>query len=181
MKKINSVLTIITTLILIDHLGAMSMFLLTGSMNPMVTKIVAHALCGVVTLHAILSIISVFFMNSGTGIGKYKSQNKNTIIQRATSIVIAIMVHPHLKAFGFIIAKQPLPVPAKVGLIVTQIIFFGAILLHLAVSFSKALITLGLIRNEKAEKRVNLIMNIICAALTIFSSAALIIFLINWR
>lgn len=181
MKKINSVLTIITTLILVDHLSAMSMFFLTGSLNLSVTKIIARALCSIVALHALLSIISVFFMHDGAKIGPYKMQNKNTIIQLATSIVIANMLHPHVKAFGFLINKQPITTPAKIMVIVTEIIFFGAILLHLSVSFSKALITLGIIRTEKAEKIVNRVVKILCIALTVFSCASLVFCIVNWR
>lgn len=66
------------------------------------------------------------------------------------------------------------------SIIVTEVLFFAAICTHPATSFSKSLITWGLIREEPTERRVNLIAEIVCAVLFVVPCFALVRFVLTW-
>jgi len=155
--------------------------MLTGWYSYGLCKGLAHGTASVVTLHAFLSIIILFFSHDGARIGHYRKKNIKTILQRASAIVIVLMLHMHLNAFSFIMSGTPLDASAKSGLIITELIYFGALLTHLAVSFSKSLISMGIIRNDRTEKIIDIAAYSVCAFLMITASLAIILFTVSWN
>ena len=84
------------------------------------------------------------------------------------------------KAFGFIVSGASLSGADKAFLLITELLFFGAVSLHLGVSFSRSLITMGLLSSDTAEKRADRAAWAISALLMAVSAAALVKFVVSW-
>ena len=181
MKKVNACITWIIMLLFYSHLIVMSYSLATGWYDYNICKTLARATGIVISIHAILSIIVVLFLHDGVKVGYYAKRNIKTIIQRATAIIIMIFVHLHVKAFRFIVEGIHLSTADKTFILVTEIIFFGANFLHLAVSFSKSLITMGQLRSDAKEKLINKIVLVINVMLMFVATISLTLFIIKWR
>ena len=61
---------------------------------------------------------------------------------------------------------------AKFIVLVTEILFAGTAFLHLGISFSRSMLTLGLLRNDRMEKLVDCVTWIICGLLMVLTVAA---------
>lgn len=179
-KKINAVCSWIITGILLGHLGTMSYSMLTGWYDYTICKRLAYATAIVVAIHVLLSLLLVFFFHDGVNFSKYKKQNRQTIMQRASGLVIVALLHLHTKAFGFIASGMALSAADKCFLLVTEFLFFGAIFAHLGVSFSRSLISMGIIRSDTAQKRVDCLLGIFCVLLFVITMVALTKFVVPW-
>jgi len=180
MKKINAVWGWLAIIALLAHLGTMTYSLLTGWYDFVICKTMAYATAITVGGHVVFAMIVVMFLHDGSNVGGYAKLNKRTILQRASGIAILVLLVAHVRSFGFIVAGEPLSDLTKLFIIVTEVLFFAAICTHLATSFSKSLITWGLIRKETTEKRVDLAAEIVCAILFIVPSFALVRFVLFW-
>ena len=181
MKKVNACITWIIMLLFYSHLIVMSYSLATGWYDYNICKTLARATGIVISIHAILSIIVVLFLHDGVKVGYYAKRNIKTIIQRATAIIIMIFVHLHVKAFRFIVQGTHLSTADKAFILVTEFIFYGANFLHLTVSFSKSLVTMGLLRSDDKEKLINRIVLVINVVLMCVATISLTLFIIKWK
>lgn len=180
LKKVNAVLSWLLSLSLLGHLLTMSYSFLTGWYNYSLCKNLAYLTAGLVTVHVIISVVLIFFFHDGSRISYYGKRNLPTIFQRVTALVIVVILHMHVKAFGFIVAGIKLGFWTKIGIFVTETIFFGAIFLHLAVSFSKSMISVGILRTEKMEKIIDKVAIVVCSVLMLLTTISMGIFLIQW-
>ena len=180
MKKLNAVWGWLAIAALLGHLATMVYSLSTGWYDFGICKTLAYATAVTVGGHVIFSLIIVMFLHDGTRLGGYAGLSKRTIVQRASGIAILVLLVAHVHSFGFIVAGEPLDALAKALIIVSEVLFFAAICTHLATSFSKSLITWGLIRDEAVERRVNLAAEIVCAIIFAVASFALVRFVLFW-
>ena len=180
MKKLNAVWGWLAIVALLGHLITMTYSLSTGWYDFTICKTLAYATAVVVGGHVIFALIIVMFVHDGANLGRYAGLNKRTIIQRASGIAVLVLLVAHVHSFGFIVAGEPLDAPAKAFIIVTEVLFFAAICTHLATSFSKSLVTWGLVREEATERRVDLVSEIVCAILFIVPSFSLVRFVLGW-
>ena len=128
----------------------------------------AWVLTAVVVLHAVLSMIIMVTLHKGNKGHKgkqYPKLNVPTIVQRISGILLILFSWLHIA--GTIGIMQP---PQVVHAIVPPL-FFLLVMAHVAVSTSKALITLG-IGNAKVVKIVDIIVKVICAATLIADVAS---------
>lgn len=179
-KKWNAVCSWVITLFLLGHLLTMSYSMLTGWYNYAVCKTLARGTAAAVVIHIILCIVSFYSMRGAVRIKKYQRENWRLIAQRVSGIIILIFLYPHMRAFCFIVNETALSGGAKFILLVTEILFLGAVFLHLGVSFSRSMLTLGLLRDDKMEKTVDCAAGIICGILMVLTTVALIRFVILW-
>lgn len=147
MKKLNAVAGLLFLIVMILHMGTMTYSLLTGWYNFKICKGLAHLTMIVACVHILLSLIIVFFLHEGTSI-KTPGLNRTTIIQRVSALIIIILIHFHVKDFGFIVAHKVPTDMEKFFLILREGLFFLSLFAHISVSFSKAFISLGLVRKE---------------------------------
>lgn len=180
LKKCNAICSWIIIGILIGHLGTMSYSMLTGWYNLSVCKKLAQGTAIAVAIHVTLSLILVFFFHDGTDFSKYKKQNRRIILQRVSALVMLALLHLHIKAFGFIVAGTVLSVADKGFILITEFVFFGSIFVHLGVSFSRSLISMGIIRSDAAQKRADCVLGILCGLLFVVTMVALTRFVILW-
>lgn len=181
LKKINAVASWILIALLLVHIFTTLAYLLTGWVNMDIMMKAPRALAIVCVIHVCISLAIVFFMHDGSDFTRYGKLNQRTFMQRLSGLLILLLVHPHVKLFaGFIYENLPLNPGRKIFIFIVEMLFFGAIYTHLECSFSRSLITMGLIRSEKAERAVDWAARALCAlgfAVTFFALAR---FLIMW-
>lgn len=167
--------------LLIVHVLTTTAFLLTGWMDMQLFMTLPRILAAVCVLHVCLSLIIVFFLHDGADMRRYGKEKQRVIVQRASGLVILALVHPHVKEFSaFLYEGLPLSVPQKLLVFLTEILFFGAVFTHIECSFSRSLISMGLIRSDKSEHAVDIAARTLCAILFAVVFFALARFLISW-
>ena len=173
--------TWILTAVLLGHIVTTMAFLLTGWFDLKMFMALPKIVGIVCLIHVCISMYVIFLKHDGTDISGYGRLNRRTIAQRATGITILALVHPHVKLFeSFLFESLPLSLPHKIVVFIVEMVFFGAIYLHLACSFSRSFITMGMIRSEKAEQAIDMGARIFAIAGFAVAFFALARFLINW-
>ena len=172
-KKINAVLALLTTLALIIHIGYNIFAFLTFYYNPVLKTVTTTPMIVLCCAHGICGMCSVFLLGDGTRLDVYQKENRKTIMQRISAALIFPLLILHLKTFGLLqdLSAAGNWVPFYLILIV-QVLFFGVIILHTAVSFSKALITLGLLSDRSLQKKIDVVAWIFGFALFIAAAYA---------
>lgn len=180
LKKCNSICSWILTLFLLGHLFTMSYSMLTGWYDYSICKMLARSTAAITALHVLISLIIVFFLHDGSQLTNYPRHNKRTILQRASGLVIICLLHLHVNAFSFIVSGTALSVFHKLSILITEILFFVAIFVHLGTSFSRSLITMGWLTSDKAEQKADLVIMILCAVLMLLTTFALVRYIVLW-
>ena len=172
-KKLNAILALITSLALLVHIGYSAFAYLTFYYNPTLKNATAMPFIICCCVHAILGMCAVFLMGDGTRLTVYPKLNARTLIQRVTAALIFPMLILHLNTFRLLkntAASGNWPVFAII--IFIQIIFFAVVITHTAVSFSRALITLGMLQSRQAQTIIDRIVYIFWAAVFLIASFA---------
>ena len=159
-RKLNAGVSLLTTVMLLAHAIILSIYMLSGDRTFKPAGIMGWILMGLMLIHALISMDLALSAHAETGKYKGKSypkQNVSTIIQRASGILMVPATGLHIA--GAIGAMVP---PKAVHAIVPPL-FFAMVLTHIAVSTSKAFITLG-IGDAKLVKTLDVIMRVICGA-----------------
>ena len=125
-----------------------------------------------VLIHVVLCIVSYYPRRGILNFHRYRKENWRLITQRISGIVILILLYPHMRVLHLIISGASFSGGAKFLVLVTEILFAGAAFLHLSVSFSRSMLTLGLLRNDRMEKLVDCATWIICGLLMVLTVAA---------
>ncbi len=180
LKKCNAVCSWVIIICLFGHLFTMSYSMLTGWYDYSVCKMLAWFTAAAAALHVLISLIIVFFFHDGSQLTRYPRRSKRIILQRASGIVIICLLHLHVKAFGFIVNGTALSASDKCFILITELLFFAAIFVHLGVSFSRSLITMGWLASDRAEKKADFAMMVLCAALMLITGFALTRYIVLW-
>ena len=171
-KKWNAVCSWMLTLFLLGHMLTMSIPMLTGGHDYSDCQILAGGIVATVLIHAVLCIVSYYPRRGMLNFHRYRKENWRLITQRISGIVILILLYPHMRVLHLIISGVSFSGGAKFLVLVTEILFAGAAFLHLSVSFSRSMLTLGLLRNDRMEKFVDCVTWIICGLLMVLTVAA---------
>ena len=160
MRKINAGLSLLTSFFLLDHAIFNAVRMISQGTIEKGATFMSWILFGLMLTHAVISIDLAISAHSETEKRKCKSYpklNASTIVQRFSGIVLIVFAGLHVAgAAGFMM-------PPPVVHAIVPAVFFTIALMHLAVSFSKAFITLG-IGNAKFVKAVDIVIKVICAA-----------------
>ena len=171
-KKWNAVCSWMLTLFLLGHMLTMSIPMLTGGQDYSDCQILAEGIVATVLIHVVLCIVSYYPRRGILNFHRYRKENWRLITQRISGIVILILLYPHMRVLHLIISGASFSGGAKFLVLVTEILFAGAAFLHLSVSFSRSMLTLGLLRNDRMEKLVDCVTWIICGLLMVLTVAA---------
>ena len=167
MRKINAGLSLLATALILDHAIFLSAWMLSEGAIPKSANFMPWVLAGVVLAHAVISIdlAVTAHMDAGKSKGKnYAKMNRATIIQRISGVLMMLFAALHIAgATGYMH-------PPKVVHAIVPALFYTIVLTHVAVSTSKAFITLG-IGNAKFVKAVDIVIKVICAATLIAALA----------
>ena len=161
LKKISAALSLLSFAALILHMGYAAYAYLTLYYNPVLTKAIAIPLIVLTCLHAVAGMSSVFLLSDGTRADLYPKKNRRTIIQRITAAFIFPLLILHINTFSLM-------------LIAAQILFYAVFITHAGVSFSKALITLGIIASAKAQRVTDKIIYALCGVLFAVTAFAVV-------
>lgn len=166
LKKINAVLSLLTTLALLVHVGCIVICYLAFIYNPTLIKMTARPFMLLTCLHAIIGLAMLLFASDGAWLDSYPKQNAATILQRVSAILLIPLTVLHVKLFKLLTAC------AEGGqwtgftlLMLTQPIFYGTVFTHVAVSITRALVTLGLLSSMEKKKKIDRVIYIVCAVL----------------
>ena len=172
MKKANAILSIISLALLSVHaLYELSAYVLFYY-NPLISGLTGWLAGGAITIHAVLSAISMFKLNDSKTV-MYKKLNLGTVIQRVSAVIMVVLFPFHINTYDFL--KINSHGAAFWFAETVYIVFYSALFSHIAVSFSKALISLGKLEDDRKRRSINKVVSIICAA------AALITIIITIR
>ena len=165
-KKCNAVLGLLSVLCLLLHVSYSAFCYLTMYYNPVLKEAFIAPLMLLTLLHAVLGMMNVFMLSDGTRLTQYPKRNIKTILQRGSAALIFPFLILHLDTFSMMKSSAESGKTAVIILLMlVQILFYAAVLLHIAVSVSRALITLGLLQSVQTQKRIDKVCLILAAVL----------------
>lgn len=175
LKKCNAGLSLLTFIAMFLHMGYSAYAYLTFYYNPVLTKAFSIPLMALTCLHGAVGMCAVFLQSDGTRADLYPKRNVRTIIQRITAALIFPLLFLHVNTFNLLKSTSSEGQYLLFALLIAaQILFYVVIVAHAAVSFSKALITLGILRSAKAQKAVDVVIDCLCVALFAVTAFAVV-------
>lgn len=160
LRKINAVFSLLSTILLLNHAIFLGIWMLSRGSIHKAPSFVPRALVAVVVVHAAICMAQMHLAHKGLPKNQDKSYprlNVATMFQRISGVLMILFIALHILGAGGVM-HTPRPVHA-----VVPPLFFLLVLAHIAVSGSKALITLG-IGNARFVKCADLVIKGICAA-----------------
>ena len=159
LRKINAVLTLICTFLLLNHAVFIALYVFSQGriLNPLHAG--AWVLVGACAIHAFISIdlaVSAHMEGEHRKCKSYPKLNRATIFQRVGGILLIPLIALHIAG-----ATGAMTPPKLVHSILPPL-FFAVALAHVAISAGKALITLG-IGSARAVRITDAVMKIFCA------------------
>lgn len=175
LKKCNAILSLLAVLLLLVHLVYSCFEYLTFYYNPLLTKLLAIPFMVVACLHAVCGMGIVFLQSDGTRMDLYPKLNARTVLQRISAALIFPLLILHINTFDLLQAS------AEAGhtvftllLMLAGPVFFAAAITHVSTSFSRALITLGLLTSPKKQKTLDTAVYIVGAVAFLAASFAVV-------
>ena len=169
-KKINAGLSLLSTLALLVHLGYTVYAYLTFYYNPTLKLILSYPFMILTCLHAVFGMMVMFLKSDGTRIDLYPKKNVHTILQRLSGVLMLPLLILHINTFDLLSSC------AGAGrwfffalLLFGQMVFYGLALTHVAVSLTRAPITLGWLTDREKQKRLDKVIYVLCAVLFLIS------------
>ncbi len=176
-RRINAILGLVVAILLAAHVLSMSLLLVGAIPFARWLKFLAYTFLALFLLHALLSVVVIFFFTEqGAGL-QYAAMNLTTLLQRATAIVIVLLIHLHFSHYtsiapdGSLIFLAPTPAMflAETGMLLM-------VVLHTAVSVPKACISLGLTVTKRSMDVTRRLIYTASAALAVFGVIALCLY-----
>ena len=163
LRKTNAVFSLLATMLIFGHAISIGIWMLSQGRTHRMPHSVSFVLLLVFVIHAVLSIILMATSHKGAPKNKgniYPKLNAPTLVQRISGVLLIIFTWLHIA--GAIGIMQP---PKAVHAIVPPL-FFTLVMAHVAISVSKAFITLG-IGNAKFVKRADIAIKLVCAVVLV--------------
>ncbi len=158
LRKINAILSLLTTALFFNHALAHGVWMLSSGRFVIRPNASPWVLFGLMMVHAILSIVLAVLGHKGAEKRKcngYPNLNRPTYLQRASGVLLILLTVLHVAE-----TAGPLHPPHLVHAIFPPL-FFTICFLHTAISAGKAFITLG-IGNAKLVKVADVLIKILC-------------------
>ncbi len=156
LKKIGAALSLLAIPALLLHIGYTVYAYLTFYYNPGLKLLTSTPFIVLACLHAVCGMASVFLQSDGTQLDLYPKQNLRTILQRASAALIFPLLILHINTYSLLRAS------AESGrwlhfalLMLSQPLFYGTVLAHVAVSLTRALITLGWLSDRERRQTID--------------------------
>lgn len=160
LRKINAVFSLISTALLMSHAISLAAWMLSRGSIPKAASAIPRGLTLFFAVHAIISIILMITAHKDghkTEGKPFPRLNAATIAQRVSGVLMLVFTVLHILG-----ATGVTQTPPVVHAIVPPL-FFLLVLVHVAISTSKAFITLG-IGNARFVKWADVVIKGICAA-----------------
>ena len=160
LRKMNAGFGLAAAVLLLGHAVSLAVWMLSRGSIPQVADVLSWALTTAVLGHAIISIDLLISTYKGGKKQKgkhYPKLNIGTLVQRISGGLLILFTWLHIAGTLGITQTPPM-----VHAIVPPL-FFSLVFVHVAISISKAFITLG-IGDAILVKRVDIIAKVICVA-----------------
>ena len=164
LKKINAALGLLSIAAMLVHIGYTVFAYLAFYYNPTLKLLTAVPFMVLACLHAICGMLTVFLQADGTCLDLYPRQNARTVLQRASAALMLPLLILHINTFGLLQSS------AEAGqwiwfalLMLSQPLFYGTVLTHIAVSVTRGLITLGWLSSSEKQRKIDRVVYILCA------------------
>lgn len=171
LKKINAALGLLSIAAMLVHIGYTVFAYLTFYYNPALKLLTAIPFMVLVCLHAVCGMTSVFLQADGTRLELYPGQNMRTVLQRVSAALMFPLLILHINTFRLLQSS------AEAGqwlwftlLMISQPLFYGTVLTHIAVSLTRAFITLGWLTSRDRQKAIDRVVYALCAVAFAVSS-----------
>ena len=171
LKKINAALGLLSIAAMLVHIGYTVFAYLAFYYNPTLKLLTAVPFMVLACLHAICGMLTVFLQSDGTRLDLYPRQNVRTILQRVSAALMLPLLILHINTFGLLQSS------AGAGqwiwfalLMLSQPLFYGTALTHIAVSVTRGLITLGWLSSTEKQKVIDRVVYILCALAFVVST-----------
>lgn len=175
LKKVNAATALLSMLLLFLHIGYSSYAYLTFYYNPQMKMLTAYPFMVFTCFHAVCGMSSVFMQGDGTRLDLYPKQNFRTILQRLSAAFIFPLLLLHLNTYNLLKStSENQQMLFFFLLIIVQILFYAVAITHTATSFTRALITLGLLASRERQKALDRVIYIFCAAVFIVAVYAVV-------
>ena len=175
LKRINAAVGLLSAVALLVHVGYTAYAYLVFYYNPMLKLLTAVPFMVMACLHAVLGMSVVFLQADGTRLDLYQKQNIRTIVQRIAAALILPLLILHINTYSL------LRTCAEGGkwfffalLMISQPLFYGTVLSHIASSVTRGMITLGWITDREKQKKIDRIVYIIAVAVFIAVAFAVV-------
>ena len=162
--KINAALGLLSIAAMLFHIGYTVFAYLAFYYNPTLKLLTAVPFMVLACLHAVCGMLTVFLQSDGTRLDMYPRQNARTILQRVSAALMLPLLILHINTFGL------LKFGAEAGhwlwfalLMLSQPLFYGTVLAHIATSVTRAFITLGWLTSAEKQKAIDRVVYILCA------------------
>ena len=164
LKKLNAALGLSSIAAMLLHIGYTVFAYLAFYYNPMLKLLTAIPFMVLVCLHAVCGMLTVFFQADGTRLDLYPKQNLRTILQRASAALILPLLILHINTYNLLASSAEAEQWLWFALLMlSQPLFYGVALTHVAVSVTRGLITLGLLASSERQKRIDRVVYLLCA------------------
>lgn len=171
LKKLNAALGLLTIVLALVHVGWSVFAYLTFRYDPVMKDLTAYPFMALTCVHAVLGMCAVFFQSDGTRLDLYPKFNRRTALQRVSAALIFPLLLVHTRTFSLMMGLSGAwQWPLFALLLLAQLLFYAVVLTHVATSLSRALITLGLLSDEKRLRALDRAVWILCGA--VFAAAA---------
>lgn len=166
LRKINAVLGLLSAAALLAHVGYTVYAYLAFYYNPALKLWTAIPFIVLACLHAICAMAALFLQTDGMSLPLYSKQNRGTVLQRLSAVLILPLLILHLNTFDLLRAG------AAAGkwlcfalLMLSQPLFYAAVLAHVAASLSRALVTLGWLSSRDTKRKLDRALYILAAVI----------------
>lgn len=164
LKKINAALGLLSIVFLLLHLGYSVFAYATFYYNPALKQLTAVPCIVMVCLHAVCGMLAVFFQADGTRLDLYPKQNARTLLQRVSAALLLPLLILHINTFNLLKSTAEAEQWLWFSILIfSQLLFYGTVLTHVAVSVTRGLITLGLLSSANKQKWIDRVIYIIFA------------------
>lgn len=175
LKKMNAALGLLSMLCMLLHIAYSVFAYVTMYYNPTLKMVFSVPFIVLVCLHAVGGMTTLFIQKDGSRLDLYPKQNRQTILQRVSASLIFPLLILHLNTFSLMKASAEKGLTVVIVLLmIAELLFFGAVITHVAVSLTKGFITLGLLSSDKKRKIIDKIMYIIGAGAFLISAYAVV-------
>ena len=173
-KKVNAVLGMILSVACIVHITTQVIFGLTHQELGLLATVPVHICMGTAVLHILIGFGMIFFLHEGKKTSMYPKENVGTILQRGSGILMTILMFFHFKLHKIVLSAGE---QQGMGLFVlcmcVMILFFGTVFLHISVSFTRAMVTLGIITSRSTKRKIDHVLWVVMGLAFLASSILL--------
>lgn len=163
LKKLNAALGLLSIAAMLLHIGYTVFAYLAFYYNPALKQLTAVPFMVLACLHAVCGMLTVFLQSDGTRLNLYPRQNLRTILQRVSAALMLPLLILHINTFNLLQST------AQAGqwlwfalLMLSQPLFYGTALTHIATSVTRAFITLGWLASADKQKAIDRAVYILC-------------------